>query len=119
LTVVADQNKKGDFQMEGEGAEIHELKPRDDGRIEQIRDRWARVDSAAAREDEERINRHAMKRILGAEARHSMPALERAVGEIERGCRLLAMAELAEDFDREQELAAAIDRIADVVAFRD
>jgi hypothetical protein len=104
--------------MEGDGAEVHELKPRDEGRVALIHDRWGRIDSAAAREDEVRINRHAMKRILGSELLHALPALERAVGEIERGCRLLAMAELAEDFDREQELVALIDRIADAVAPR-
>jgi hypothetical protein len=98
--------------MENDGAEIRELKPRHRRPSASISDRWARADSSTAREEEERINRCAMKRILEKETRHSLPALERAASEVERGRRLLAMAGLAGDPDRERELAAAIDRIA-------
>lgn len=98
--------------MEGDGAEIHELKPRRKERPAEIRDRWGQVEPETAREEEERINRRAMKRILETEARHSLPALEQAALEAERGRRLLAMAGLAGDSEREGELAAALRRLA-------
>jgi hypothetical protein len=113
------KTRKAICSMEGDGAEIHELRPRDDDRSARISDRWARVESTTAREEEQRINQRAMKRILEVETRHSLPALEQAALEVERGRRLLAMAGLAGDPDRERELAAAIDRIAFAAGPRD
>jgi hypothetical protein len=113
------QNEKGDLQMDGDGAEIRELKPRaKDRSTPPIADRWGRVEPSEAREEEARINRQAMKRILETEARHSLPALEQAAVAVEHGRRLLALAGLADDPDREEELAAAIDRIADAAGSR-
>jgi hypothetical protein len=119
LTVVGAQNEKGDLLMNGDGAEIRELKPRGKDRSTLITDRWGLIGPSEAREEEARINQQAMKRILETETRYSLPALEQAVSTVERGCRLLAMAGLADDPVREEELAAAIDRIADAVGSRD
>jgi hypothetical protein len=104
--------------MDGDGAEVRELKPRAKDRSTPITDRWGRVEPSQAREDEARINQQALKRILATETRHSLPALEQAAEAVERGCRLLAVAGLADDPDREGELAAAIDRIADAAGSR-
>ena len=98
--------------MEGDGAEIHELKPRSKEGPAHIRDRWAPSEPETAREEEERINQRAMRRILETEARHSLPALEQAALEADRGRRLHAMAGLAGDPDHERRLVAALRRLA-------
>jgi hypothetical protein len=99
--------------MEDEGAEIRELRPGDEVRSILINDRWGTVDPAMAREEAERVNRHALRRILESEMRHSLPALEQAVVDVERGRQLVALAGLAGDPDREEELASALDRIVE------
>jgi hypothetical protein len=104
--------RKAILSMDGDGAEIHELRPRTKCRPTEIRDRWTRVEPETAREEEERINQRALKRILETEVHHSLPALEQAALEAERGRRLHAMAGLAGDPDRERELAAALNRLA-------
>jgi hypothetical protein len=115
---VGDQNKKGNLQMDDEGAEIRELRPVKD-RSAPISDRWAKAEPSTAREEAERINQSALRRILDSETRYSLPALDQAVLDVERGRQLLALAGLADDPDREEELAAALDRIVDAAGSRD
>jgi hypothetical protein len=105
--------------MEGDGAQIHELRPRANDRSTLITDRWGRIEPSAAREEEVRINQRTMKRILETETRYSLPAMEQAALAVERGSRLLAMAGLAGDPEREREIAAAIERIVAAAGPRD
>lgn len=113
LTAVGGHNEKGDLDMEDDGAEIRELRPRGRGGSVTRGDRWARVDPSTVREEEERINQGSLRRVLESETRYSLPALERAALDVERGRQLLALAGLAGDLDREEALAAAIDRIVE------
>jgi hypothetical protein len=95
------------------------MKPRDKDRPRRIRDRWAPAEPESAREEEERLHRQAMKRILEVEARYSLPALEQAALEAERGRRLHAIAGLAGDSDHERKLAAALRRLAVAAGLRE
>jgi len=100
--------------MPGDEADIRELNPRQEGTVARIQDRWGGASPLRAelvREDE-KLNRQTVRRIVGLEARRSIPVLEQAAIAAERGQRLRSMAAFAEDQELELEISSVLRRLA-------
>jgi hypothetical protein len=114
LAPVAVRTQQSEAIMATDEAGTGELGSRKDGRVIHIRDRWDRKGSTEVeliREDE-RLNRQTIGRIAEVEAQRSLPILEQAAVDAERGQRLRSMAAFAEDPELELELGAVLRRLA-------
>ncbi len=101
--------------MASEDADIHELRPRQEGHMRFIQDRWARKDHLRLHlvEEDEELNRQRIRRIAKVEVGRVLPALEEAIAKAERARRLRSMAVFAGDSELEQELGVVLRSLAD------
>jgi hypothetical protein len=101
--------------MANEDADIHELRPRLEGHMDSIQDRWVRKDQVRidlVRENK-RLNRQTIGRIARGEVGGVLPALEEAIAKAEEARHLRSIAVFAGDSELEQELGVVLRSLAD------
>ena len=100
--------------MAGDGAEIRELNPKQEGTVAHIEDRWTGISpqrAGLARENK-KLNQQTIQRVAETEVEILLPVLEQAAVAAEEGRQVRGMAAFAGDTELERKIDAVLRRLA-------
>lgn len=104
--------------MRSDEAEIHELKPRQEGQMPPIGDRWGRATATEAQlaRERRRMNQQVVGRVAEDEARNLLAVLEQSVEDAEEGQMMRSMAAFAGNQELELKFSAVLRRLETAAA---